>query len=955
MPHGAELGAEFADRLLALSSDEDREEFLRSKNLLDPNGLDHLLDTADALLDSDPGKAQDLAELCKTLVEAANAPVAAPRANYIRVQTAFINGEFEKALLLIESAHDGYLALGENVEALRTNVGKMAALLELGRYQEALDAGQAVLSSLNGEGYLEVNPLPEQADLLSALAHHNLGGCYEYMGRFEEALERYESAEELSEKLEMTEFSGRIRNDRGLVLLELGRAREALAAFEEALSLFGGIGLTSLQTKALINLGEAYIRLSDYRSSLEAYEKARRLLDSIEALADMNILLRDEADAYLMLNMYSEALAVYRQAEDALRDSGMAYEHARSLWGMGSVLTVRLEVEEAERVLEEAASLFREAGNAPMLSGVMLEQAALFSMRGEDRDARRKVEEALELVSGEDWPVQRFYAHLRLADLLLPNTAEAEAHLVEAQRMIERLALPQLRYRLNERLGRLRRLQGRDEEAERLLEEAVGEIERLRGTVIQETMRASFLRDKTAAYEDLLQLHLDRDSEGDARRAFAVAERAKSRALIDLLTGVVGKEFARSIDPELRELFQPMQADLNGVYNRLLAPTGDGGDGIATHELQERAVELEREIGRLQLRSAASTEAPDMFGSPTPDTGFDRLPPGTTLLAYHVVGDEVLAFVGSDDRIRIVRDLCEVAEAGELLRRLDTQWDRLGMGMEMPAKHMDLLERSVRRILSTLYDQLVRPLEAYIGEESPELVVVPHGPLHQAPFHALFDGERYLIERFEVSYAPSARVYDLCRERSSRELDSVLAMGVADDLIPAAIQEAHTVARCFPEADVLVDELATVNALESKASGCGALHLACHGMFRADNPMFSSLKLHDGWLKAADVLGLDLAGTTVALSACETGRGQVVGGDEVLGLTRAFLGAGAATLLVSLWLVRDETTAGMMASWYEKLRGGEKPAAALRAAQLEVKERHPHPYYWAPFVLVGKR
>jgi CHAT domain-containing protein len=223
------------------------------------------------------------------------------------------------------------------------------------------------------------------------------------------------------------------------------------------------------------------------------------------------------------------------------------------------------------------------------------------------------------------------------------------------------------------------------------------------------------------------------------------------------------------------------------------------------------------------------------------------------------------------------------------------------------------------------------------------------------PFHALFDGERYLIERFEISYAPSTTVYALCQERDARGLDGALVLGVDDPSIPAAADEARTVSKHLPGASVRVGEEATLTALWSEAPGRGALHLACHGLFRADNPMFSALKLHDGWLLASDAMGLDLDGALVALSACESGRSEVVGGDEILGLTRAFLGAGAATLAVSLWLVQDETTADLMGDWYERLRAGEQPAAALRAAQLELKEWHPHPYYWAPFVLIGKR
>jgi CHAT domain-containing protein len=154
---------------------------------------------------------------------------------------------------------------------------------------------------------------------------------------------------------------------------------------------------------------------------------------------------------------------------------------------------------------------------------------------------------------------------------------------------------------------------------------------------------------------------------------------------------------------------------------------------------------------------------------------------------------------------------------------------------------------------------------------------------------------------------------------------------------------------------VLSDAEATTDALQSASFGCSVLHLACHGLFRADNPMFSSLKLHDAWLTAADVMQLDLAGTLVTLSACESGRNEVFAGDELIGLTRAFLGVGVSSLVVSLWLVQDETTASLMEKYYERLSDGAGPAEALRAAQLAIKDEHPHPYYWAPFVLVGQR
>jgi hypothetical protein len=593
----------------------------------------------------------------------------------------------------------------------------------------------------------------------------------------------------------------------------------------------------------------------------------------------------------------------------------------------------------------------------------MLEQASLLAARGDEEAALDTARRALDLVSGRDLPVESAYAHLRLSDLLLPDADEAESHLLAAQRLGYRLALPQLRYRLNERLGHLRRLHDRNEEARVLLEAAVEEIERLRGTVAQEAMRASFLRDKTAAYEDLLLLHLDQGDEEGPRRAFGVAEKAKSRTLVDVLTGVVERVPAASIDPELEERILDLQADLNATYNRLLSLSGEDDEHeMPIPDLQKRAIGLEREISRLRLHAPSS----DPFTDPISFAEVqEQLPSDVVLLTYHVAGDEIMAFVNVGDGIRVVRDLGSVALIAQLLQRLSIQWNRFRVGPEFVSRHMALLERSTQQVLTKLYTMLVAPVEALLEETDSwtsygagaprKLVIVPHGLLHQIPFHALFDGERYLLERFEISYAPSARVYSLCQQQAPRMSGKALVMSVPDPLIPAVAEEAQVVARHLPGAEVLSDGQATTDALQSASSGCYVLHLACHGVFRSDNPMFSSLKLHDGWLTAADVMRLDLAGALVTLSACESGRNEVFAGDELIGLTRAFLGIGASTLVVSLWLVQDEATASLMERYYERLRDGARPVEALRAAQLAIKEEHPHPYYWAPFVLVGQR
>jgi CHAT domain-containing protein len=132
------------------------------------------------------------------------------------------------------------------------------------------------------------------------------------------------------------------------------------------------------------------------------------------------------------------------------------------------------------------------------------------------------------------------------------------------------------------------------------------------------------------------------------------------------------------------------------------------------------------------------------------------------------------------------------------------------------------------------------------------------------------------------------------------------------------------------------------------------VHLACHGQFRPDNPLFSALRLGDGWLTVRETYELDLEGRLVTLSACETGAAEIAPGDELIGLVRGFFSAGAPSLLVSFWTVDDAATARLMSDVYTRLRAGDGPAAALRAAQRRALLEYDHPFFWAPFALFGR-
>ncbi|MEZ4664728.1 MAG: CHAT domain-containing tetratricopeptide repeat protein [Caldilineaceae bacterium] len=951
--------AEWIEELLGAPTVEAQSAFLRAADLTGEMGLTRLLDETEQLARRNPGQARQLAALCEQVAVAQHVDLVVPRALYLRAQTLAIHGEFEEALALIQSAQAKFATLSLTLDALRTEVGRMNVLIQLGRFPEALDVAAQVLQKLAAAG----PPSPE-LQLLTALINDSSGTALGETGRYDEALRAYAQAEAIYANLGMPERLAIAIGNRGLILRYLGRIGDALAAYAEAAQL--AAASEHIQGYMLTNIGEAHLLLGQYTQGLHAFQKAAVLLAKVGALSDQQANLLHMADAYRMLNLYPEALTAYREAEAGFEKSNLIYERAMALWGMGSTLAAQNQLAQANAPLAQAAALFQEAGNRPFRSGVLLEQAAVKAAEDDRPAALALADEALQLVSEtsnarEAWPVQKVYAHLRLADLQLPNAAAAAVHLCQAERLLEPLTLPQLHYRLQRRQGYLHLLQGELDAAQKLLEAAIAEIEEQRNTVTHEAMRTSFLHDKTAAYTDLVRVHLAR---GQIADAFDVVERAKSRALVEQMSSVAPNGENGAADVETEQRRQQLQADLSAVYSELL---GNGGETLEignalerAAKLNARALALEQEISLLRLHVADGDAPHSPDSAPIKSIQIaDQLPAQTALLSYYILDDEVVVFVMADGAIHIVRDLASATHIEQLLQKLHAQWDRFRAGAAFVQRHLPILERTANHILGEFYKALVEPIAQMLPTTevadltAPKLLIVPHGLLHQLPFHAFYDGNGHLLERFEIAYAPSAAIWRICQQQPIRSTAAALIMGAPDQNIPAVEAEVRAVAHHFPAATVFLGEQATRDVLLEAAAEAGLLHLACHGLFRADNPLFSALKLHDGWLNAAELAQLNLRGARVVLSACESGRSRVLGGDELIGLARAALSAGASTLVVSQWLVHDDASARLMAAWYAALAQKQSPAAALRTAQLAIKAAQAHPYYWAAFVLLG--
>jgi CHAT domain-containing protein len=283
---------------------------------------------------------------------------------------------------------------------------------------------------------------------------------------------------------------------------------------------------------------------------------------------------------------------------------------------------------------------------------------------------------------------------------------------------------------------------------------------------------------------------------------------------------------------------------------------------------------------------------------------------------------------------------------------LHFQFSKFRLSSEYVARFKESLLRATEGHLRALYESVFAPLEDLLKVR--DLVIVPYGPLHSLPFHALYDGRLYLAERFNICYEPSATIFTHCHLSAERRTGPSLILGVDDPKMPFIREEVEAVAAVVPDPEIRLGGSATEQALRDLGPHSRLIHIASHGYFRQDSPMFSAIRLADSYVNLYDLYRMNLPVELLTLSGCVTGLNVVYEGDELLGLTRGLLYAGARSLLLSLWDVDDRSTSEFMKQFYCRLRTHSRKADAVQAAMLDLRDRYPHPYFWAPFKLIGR-
>lgn len=427
------------------------------------------------------------------------------------------------------------------------------------------------------------------------------------------------------------------------------------------------------------------------------------------------------------------------------------------------------------------------------------------------------------------------------------------------------------------------------------------------------------------------RVHLKRDDKPQALAAFLQATQIAS----GLRAKFRSEEFRSG-------LF----GDLQAVYDQALALAVGQKDFLTAWNLSEdsRSRQLLDSVrGRADDALGGRLSLPQLQALLRPEEG---------VLEYHAVGDQLVVW-------RIRKDSFQ----GQALPLRQAE-----LGAEVEAFRRSIIERKrdVDSLGQALYSKLIAPAGLGEGAGKPtRLFIVPHGPLHYLPFQALHDGQGYLVARSAVAIWPSASVGGQLWSRPNRAVSALLAFGnpaTQENVpLPGAEREVNEVSALFKQKQIFVQRDATKLTFKLRANQSAVLHVAAHAEVDDVDPLFSRILLANdgqdrGLLEAREVYGLDMRSVSlVTLSACESGLGKVLKGDEIVGFTRSFLSAGASSMVASLWPVADDATEALMTRMYQSMTEGADLMDAMRTAQMDVqkKRRFAHPFFWAPFNVIG--
>lgn len=952
--------------------------FLDTRGLIDPHVAAELAERSLEQAETDPDRANHWIQVAETLVFllGEDLPAVQAKIHYAQARLALLSGDLKKAEREIRQAQAYWRRIDDRASLARSALGLTQVLALQGRYSEAETTIQNALQDMPLNSTLRAQALVNLANLLRRREQHAL------------ALENYRQAEAIYRAAQASapEPQAEILRRKAAytavnqanALMALDRPLEAEKILHNALAVLRECDDKLNLGRTLTNLGTLYLRTGRYTQALDAFQQATDILlpegvwidQDLDTVRQADILLLEQANAYLALNLIPEAIHALQGAVQLFRQAGQPYELGQSLYTLALVHLRNGWWHTAQELLEEALRLFSELENLYWQNKVKLAQATMAFRQGDFEKAQAYLEElplSGEISAGWDLSLQVEATLLHVQVLLVTGqTEKVQQWASELLRNLEDqiaqqdLHLPHLSMALNHAHGTVALATGQPQEALSAFQAAVRQLEHVRVRLPMEEAKTAYLDDKESYYGGwiaslLSQAPRSQELTGPiVDKLFAVAERARSQVLLERLHVTMDSVDWTEASQDLQEQTDTLRRELHWLYNQLL--------------LSPNEVAREQRLRQIEAREAALARLSWQQGAfqaqvqPAKLRDFQSaLRAEEQALVYYWLDSplkpsmpELLVFVVSRSDAFLVRTSISELELEDLAAELRFQMGRVEIGISHSRRHHARLLQGVQKVLGELYQKMLAPVTYLLS--APQLLIVPHGLLHRLPIHAFWDGQQYLLEKMVCRYAPSPGVAVHLRYFTEQLLPEtgVRWAGLAPDdpSIPGARMEVERAAALFQEARLYLGERSNEAGLQEASSWAHVLHLATHGLFRPDNPFFSALKLADGWIDVRRLYRLPLRSRLVVLSACESGAGLVRGGDEVIGLVRGFLGAGARSLVVSLWNVHDRSVVDLTSEFYKALHLVRSPAQALHKAQQEAIRRGQHPYFWAPFVAI---
>jgi CHAT domain-containing protein len=993
-PGHSPAGTEVADDsglvgITDLSSEQQRAEFIdQHPELMQPAVVSNLAVLVPQLVKSDRSKALAVAEAAVMIADRlgdaesiAQSLRAKANAHYALGQNKIALEHHAKALRLFRS-------LGHDEQVARTLSSSIQPLILQSRYQQAFAAAREARKIFTKQGN----------QWRVARLDLNLGNILDRQDRLAQALRCYEHAYQYlsTHAEEDPEGVAVALHNMAVLYMRRNDFRAAETAYEKARGFAVAHDMPVLVGQADYNIAALHYLRGDYSLAISMLCAARETCRSTGDEYHVALCHLDLSEIYLELNLIAEAAEAAEQASASFGELGMQYEKAKSIANLAAATSQQGNAARALELFLQARRIFVQEKNKVLPAIIDLNRAAVLSDEKRDGEARRLGTVALHALQHYKLTNKAIVCRLLLARLELrrqsvrqnnarqnqrrrkhsrqKNFRAAQQQCGRALKALASFELPVLSCQAYALQGQILAAAGHDRRAYEAYERARTYLDSLRNRIHAEELKISFMKDRVEIYEGLVALCMKGASNRDASaEIFRYIEQAKSRTLFDFLSASQSPfSLAPQDQTDDARRIRELREELNWFFHMTEMAQLKQASRHELSVLRAEARRRERELLKLSRERVSADDrqgAAQLASTFTVDQVRQSLPADAAILEYFQVQGQMVVLLLTADRLQMV-PLGELSRISTAMDLLQLQLSKLRLGFEYVKSFAGILLKTTQSHLQELYKLLIEPILNLIlnpirgASAGRHLIVAPHGILHQLPFQALFDGNRYLIDEFTVSYAPSASVYALCQSRSashgsesrvdkSRDSRSLI-LGIPDPTVPFVQEEVEAVAACLPNPAVFVGQSATAERLRQQGPRSQFIHIATHGHFRRDNPMFSGIKLGDSYLSLYDLYQLKLPAELVALSGCSTGLHVVAAGDELLGLARGLLHAGAETSMLTLWDVQDQSTAQLMKSFYTNLARGNSKALALQQAMQQLKSELPHPYYWAPFILVGK-